>query len=280
MKYEKEIVLRPRSSIFDINLKELWEYRDLVMVLVNKHFKMVYKQTILGPIWLVINPILTSVIFTFVFGNFAGISTDGVPPFLFYVAGSTIWGLFNNAVVNTSNSFVQNKHLFTKIYFPRLAAPLAMVINAMLNFFIQFAALLVFFIVYMITGTPLQFSVRMLLIIPLAIQTVMLALGVGLISSSLTAKYRDFSLVIGLVMNLWMYVTPVVYPMSLTGGWMSFVLKLNPMTAIVSNFKWAFLGSGSFMGGNWLWSWFITVAVLAVGIVAFSWVEKNFADNV
>ena len=280
MSYKKEIVWKPRSSMLEIDLKELWDYRDLVIVLINKHFKLVYKQTILGPLWLVINPILTSVIFTFVFGNFAGIPTDNVPPFLFYVAGSTIWNLFSNAVKHTSTSFVHNKHLFTKIYFPRIAAPLAMVINSLLNYFIQLAALFVFFIFYMVIGTDLKLTPQMLLVFPLAIQTIMLALGVGLISSALTAKYRDFTMVIDLVMNLWMYVTPVVYPISLTGGLMNLVLKLNPMTAIVSNFKWAFLGSGSLMIGGWIWSLFLTVVILYIGIVLFSWIDKNFADNV
>ena len=249
-------------------------------MLIEKNLKLVYKQTILGPAWMVINPILTSIIFTFVFGSFAGISTDGVPPFLFYVAGNTIWGLFNTAVTNTSNTFVNNQAVFTKIYFPRLVTPLAMVINSAINFLIQLAALMVFFVVYMITGTGVSFHIRMLLVIPLVVQTCMLALGVGLISSCLGAKYRDFRYIITLVMNLWMYVTPVVYPMSLTGGWMNFILTLNPMTPIVSNFKWAFLGSGYFMGGSWVLSIVITVAILFLGIVWYSKVERTFADTV
>ncbi|MBQ3007964.1 MAG: ABC transporter permease [Oscillospiraceae bacterium] len=276
----KEIIIKPSSSLFSINLKEIWDYRDLLKMLIEKNLKLVYKQTILGPAWMVINPILTSIIFTFVFGSFAGISTDGVPPFLFYVAGNTIWGLFNTAVTNTSNTFVNNQAVFTKIYFPRLVTPLAMVINSAINFLIQLAALMVFFVVYMITGTGVSFHIRMLLVIPLVVQTCMLALGVGLISSCLGAKYRDFRYIITLVMNLWMYVTPVVYPMSLTGGWMNFILTLNPMTPIVSNFKWAFLGSGYFMGGSWVLSIVITVAILFLGIVWYSKVERTFADTV
>ena len=276
----KEIIIKPSSSLFSINLKEIWDYRDLLKMLIEKNLKLVYKQTILGPAWMVINPILTSIIFTFVFGSFAGISTDGVPPFLFYVAGNTIWGLFNTAVTNTSNTFVNNQAVFTKIYFPRLVTPLAMVINSAINFLIQLAALMVFFVVYMITGTGVSFHIRMLLVVPLVVQTCMLALGVGLISSCLGAKYRDFRYIITLVMNLWMYVTPVVYPMSLTGGWMNFILTLNPMTPIVSNFKWAFLGSGYFMGGSWVLSIVITVAILFLGIVWYSKVERTFADTV
>ena len=275
-----EIIIKSKSSIFDFKLKELWDYRDLIKILIKKNFKIVYKQTILGPAWLVINPILTSIIFTFVFGNFAGISTDGVPPFLFYISGSTIWGLFNAAITNTSNTFVQNQRVFTKIYYPRLAAPLAMVINSTINFLIQLTALYVFFIGYMITGTPLKFSFNMLLLIPLIIQTSTLAFGVGLISSALCAKYRDFTFIITLGMNLWMYITPVVYPMSLTGGWMNWILNLNPMTPVVSNFKWALLGSGNFMGASWILSIIVTLAVLFVGLVLYSMTEKNFADTV
>jgi len=249
-------------------------------MLIEKNFKLIYKQTILGPAWMIINPVLTSIIFTFVFGNFAGISTDGVPPFLFYVAGNTIWGLFSTGVNNTNNTFVNNRALFTKIYFPRLITPIAMVINSAINFLIQLASLMIFFIGYMIAGTDVAFHPRMLLVIPLVVQTCVLSLGVGLISSCLGSKYRDFRYIISLVMNLWMYVTPVVYPMSLTGGWMNFILTLNPMTPIVSNFKWAFLGSGSFMGGSWIMSIITTLFVAWVGIAWFSKVEKTFADTV
>lgn len=276
----KEVVIKPNNGWFDINLKEIWDYRDLVAVMVSRNFKMVYKQTILGPIWLVINPILTSVIFTFVFGEFAGLSTDGVPPFLFYVSGTTIWSLFNTAVTNTSNTFVQNSRVFTKIYFPRLVSPISMVINSTVNFLIQLTSLFIFFIIYMLTGTPLKFTVNMLLIIPLVIQTSALALAVGLISSCMCAKYRDFTFIITLGLNLWMYVTPVVYPVSLTGGWMNFIISLNPLTPIVSNFKWALLGSGSFMGSVWVLSIVETVVMLAAGILLFNRVSKNFADTV
>lgn len=277
---KKEIIIKPDDKKININFKELWEYRDLIFMLIEKNFKLIYKQTILGPAWMIINPVLTSIIFTFVFGSFAGISTDGVPPFLFYVAGNTIWGLFNTGVNNTNNIFVNNQAVFTKIYFPRLITPIAMVINSAINFLIQLAALLVFFIGFMITGSDLSFHPRMLLIFPLVVQTCLLALGVGLISSCLGAKYRDFSYIITLVMNLWMYVTPVVYPMSLTGGWMNLILTLNPMTPIVSNFKWAFLGSGYFMGGSWVLSMITTIIVAFIGITWFSKVEKTFADTV
>ena len=280
MENQKEIIIRPPTGTFDVDLKEIWEYRDLVKEFVLRNFKLIYKQTILGPAWLVFNPIITSVIFTFVFGQFAGISTDGVPQFLFYMAGNSLWNLFATSVQNNSNVFYANVNVFGKIYFPRLATPISQSISCLINFMIQFVALLVFFIFYIITGSPLSFSLRMLIIPVILIQTALLALGFGLMFSALTAKYRDFTFIISLGMSLWMYISPVVYPMSLTGGWMYKILLLNPMTPILNNFKWAFLGSGNFMLWSWLLSFVVTAACLLAGIALFNKVEKTFVDTV
>ena len=280
MENQKEIIIRPPHGWFDFDIKELWEYRDLVKEFVVRNFKLIYKQTVLGPAWLVLNPIITSVIFTFVFGQFAGISTDGVPQFLFYMAGNTLWSLFSTSITNNSNLFFANKQVFGKIYFPRLATPLSQSISCLINFLIQFAALMVFFVFYMFTGSPLKFSLRMLIIPVILVQTTLLALGVSLIFSALTAKYRDFTFIVTLGMQLWMYVSPVVYPMSLTGGWMYKILLINPMTPILNNFKWAFLGSGSFMLWSWLLSFVLTAVCLIAGIAVFGKVEKTFVDTV
>ena len=280
MENQKEIIIRPPHGWFDFDIKELWEYRDLVKEFVVRNFKLIYKQTVLGPAWLVLNPIITSVIFTFVFGQLAGISTDGVPQFLFYMAGNTLWSLFSTSITNNSNLFFANKQVFGKIYFPRLATPLSQSISCLINFFIQFAALMVFFVFYMFTGSPLKFSLRMLIIPVILVQTTLLALGVSLIFSALTAKYRDFTFIVTLGMQLWMYVSPVVYPMSLTGGWMYKILLINPMTPILNNFKWAFLGSGSFMLWSWLLSFVLTAVCLFAGIAVFGKVEKTFVDTV
>ena len=280
MENQKEIIIRPPHGWFDFDIKELWEYRDLVKEFVVRNFKLIYKQTVLGPAWLVLNPIITSVIFTFVFGQFAGISTDGVPQFLFYMAGNTLWSLFSTSITNNSNLFFANKQVFGKIYFPRLATPLSQSISCLINFFIQFAALMVFFVFYMFTGSPLKFSLRMRIIPVFLVQTTLLALGVSLIFSALTAKYRDFTFIVTLGMQLWMYVSPVVYPMSLTGGWMDKILLINPMTPILNNFKWAFLGSGSFMLWSWLLSFVLTAVCLFAGIAVFGKVEKTFVDTV
>lgn len=280
MDKQKEIIIRPPHGWFDFDYKELWEYRDLVKEFVVRNFKLIYKQTILGPAWLVFNPIITSVIFTFVFGQFAGISTDGVPQFLFYMTGNTLWSLFSTAVLNNSNLFYANAQVFGKIYFPRIATPLSQSISCLINFMIQFAALVVFFVFYMVTGSPIAFSAKMLLIPVILLQTTLLALGISLICSALTAKYRDFTFIITLGMQLWMYVSPVVYPMSLTGGWMYKLLLLNPMTPILNNFKWAFLGSGDFMLWSWLLSMVVTAVCLLLGIAVFGKVEKTFVDTV
>lgn len=280
MDKQKEIIIRPPHGWFDFDIRELWEYRDLVKEFVVRNFKLIYKQTILGPAWLVFNPIITSVIFTFVFGQFAGISTDGVPQFLFYMAGNTLWSLFSTSVTNNSNLFFVNKQVFGKIYFPRIATPLAQNISCLINFMIQFAALLIFFVFYMLTGSPLQFTAKMLIIPVILIQTSLFSLGIGLIFSALTAKYRDFTFIVTLGMQLWMYISPVVYPMSLTDGWMYKLLLINPMTPILNNFKWAFLGSGDFMLWSWLLSIVTTAVCLIAGIAIFGKVEKTFVDTV
>ena len=280
MENQKEIIIRPPTGTFDVDLKEIWEYRDLVKEFVMRNFKLIYKQTILGPAWLVFNPIITSVIFTFVFGQFAGISTDGVPQFLFYMAGNTVWNLFSTSVTTNSNLFFANKQVFGKIYFPRLVIPLSQSISCLINFMIQFAALLVFFVFYMLTGSPIRFSINMLIIPVILIQTTLLALGIGLIFSALTSKYRDFTFIVSLGMSLWMYISPVVYPMSLTGGWMYKILLLNPLTPILNNFKWAFLGSGEFMLWSWLLSFVVTAVFLVAGVAIFGKVEKTFVDTV
>ncbi|MEG1801681.1 MAG: ABC transporter permease [Oscillospiraceae bacterium] len=280
MKEQRELVIKPQQGWFSVDIREIWDYRDLIWIFIKKNFKLIYKQTILGPAWLVLNPIITSVIFTFVFGQFAGISTDGVPQFLFYMAGNTLWSLFSTGVISNSNIFVVNAGVYGKIYFPRLASPIAQTISGFINFLIQFAALLVIFVGYMFLGENLHFTLRMLIIPFLFVQVLLLSLAIGLIASSISAKYRDFEFVLVLGMQLWMYVTPVVYPMSLTGGWMYKLLLLNPVTPILNNFKWAFLGSGDVMRWRWGLSAVVTAVLLTVGLVAFSKVEMYFIDTV
>ena len=279
MENNKEIVITSDNKWFDINLNEILEYKDLILNFVSRNFKVSYKQTILGPIWLVLNPIATSIIFTFIFGQFAGLSTDGVPQFLFYTAGSTLWNLCSSNTTNNSNIFVANASVYGKIYFPRLTVPISQTISSMVNFLIQFIALTVIFVFYAVTG-QVSFTARMLLAPVFVLHTAVLSLSIGLIASSLCAKYRDFIYVMPLAVQLWMYVTPVVYTMNTTKGWMYTILTLNPMTPVMNNFKWAYLGSGEFMLGSWLLSLAITIVIAFAGIILFSKTEKTFIDTV
>lgn len=279
MEYKREIVIEADNKWSAFNLQEIWEYKDLIANFVSRNFKVMYKQTILGPAWLVINPIITSIIFTFIFGQFAGLSTDGVPQFLFYTAGSTLWNLCSTNSTNNSNLFVANAGVYGKIYFPRLTVPISQTISSMINFAIQFVALLIIFTVYAIMG-DVSFSARMLLAPVFILHTALISLALGLIASSLCAKYRDFVYVMPLAIQLWMYVTPVVYTMNTTGGWMHTILLINPMTPVMNNFKWAFLGSGEFMLNSWLVSIAVTFAMLYAGLLLFSKIEKTFVDTV
>lgn len=279
MENKREVVITASNKWFDFNLQEIWDYKDLIANFVSRNFKIAYKQTILGPVWLVLNPLITSIIFTFIFGQFAGLSTDGVPQFLFYTAGSTLWNLCSTNTTNNSNLFVINANVYGKIYFPRLTVPISQTISSIINFLIQFVALLLIFTVYVLLG-DVSFSVRMLLAPVFIVHTAVLSLAIGLISSALCAKYRDFIYILPLAVQMWMYVTPVVYTMNTTGGWMYKILTLNPMTPVMNNFKWALLGSGDFMMGPWLISLSVTAVIAFIGLALFSKVEKTFVDTV
>ncbi len=271
-------VIKAEKSSFDF--KEVWRYRDLIALFVERNFKLVYKQTILGPLWLILNPLLTSIIFTFIFGGFAGLSTDGVPQFLFYLAGNTIWGLFNTSVVNTANTFLVNANIFGKIYFPRITVPISQILSAFINFLIQFAMLILIWVFFYLSGESLTVSPYLLLLPLLLLQAIMLALGVGIIISSLTTKYRDLAIAVGFGMQLWMYASPVVYPISQTGGIMRQLLLLNPMTPIIHNFKFILFSTDELMVGYWILSIIVTLILLIIGVKLFNRVEKTFIDTV
>ncbi len=273
-------VIKSNSSAFSLNLKELFNYRDLIWLFVDRNFKLIYKQTILGPLWLILTPIFSSVVFTIVFGQFAGLSTDGSPQFMFYMAGNTIWALFNSAVVGTANTFVVNAGVFGKIYFPRLTVPISQVITALLSFGIQFVLLIVCGLYYYITGVIKVPTVELLILPVLFIQTIMFALGIGIIVSSLTTKYRDLAIAVTFGMQLWMYITPIVYPLSTTGGLMRILLLLNPMTPIVHNFKCVMLGTDTILILPWIISFIVTIVTLIIGMLLFNKVEKTFMDTV
>lgn len=273
-------VITAKRGLFELNLKDVFKYKDLIKMFVKRNFISHYKQTVLGPLWYVISPLITSVLFTVVFGKIANISTDGVPQFLFYMAGNTVWNYFATCLTSTSNTFTSNAHLFGKVYFPRLTMPIATVIYSAISFVIQFVIFIGFLIYFVTSGAVLSPNLYILLTPILLIHMAALGMGFGIIVSSLTTKYRDLSVLVSFGVQLFMYITPIVYPVSaLSGKWKTLIM-LNPMAPIVNNFRYAFLGCGKPEWGYWLLSAVITFFVLLLGIVLFNRVEKDFMDTV
>ncbi|MES2535067.1 MAG: ABC transporter permease [Pseudomonadota bacterium] len=283
MKQNPEIwttIISPKSSWFDIDLIGLWKARDLILLFVRRDFVSFYKQTILGPLWFFIQPLITTIVFTIIFGNIAKIPTDGVPPFLFYMAGIVPWTYFANCMDKSARTFTDNAAVFGKVYFPRLAVPISIVITNLLTFFIQFSALLAFIAYFYFSGAYIKPNIWILATPLLLIQTAALALGIGLVISSLTTRYRDLTFLIGFGIQLWMYATPIVYPISQVGEKWRGLLALNPMSSIVETFRYAYLGSGGVIFEHILISATMTAAILCVGIILFSRAEKTFMDTV
>lgn len=275
-------VIKPKKKLLDLNLKETFKYRDLIWLFVTRDIKTRYKQTILGPLWFVIQPLMASVIHTLVFGNIAGLSTDGVPQFLFYLAGSITWALFSGALTATSNTFVGNAHVFGKVYFPRLTTPIATSLTQIFNFLIQFAIFGVTAIVFAFLPDQPGFKVTWVAALTplLLIQLSALGLGIGIIISSLTTKYRDLQVLVGFGVSLLMYLTPVVYSANTVGGKLYVALMLNPVTPAIELFRYGWLGAGSTPWMYWGISWITTLVVLFIGIILFNKIEKNFMDTV
>lgn len=273
-------VIKPKTGWFDINLKELIQYKDLIVMFVKRDFKTLYKQTILGPLWIIISPLLTTLMFTVVFGNIANISTDGMPQIVFYMLGTTVWTYFSTCLTKTSSTFTGNAAIFGKVYFPRLVTPISTVISGLINFGVQFLMFLGFMTYFMIKGSPINPNLWILITPLLLIQLAALALGFGIIISSLTTKYRDLAVLVTFGVQLWMYATPVVYPASQIGGKLKTLMMLNPVSPIVETFRYAFLGSGSIPWNYLGISVVTTLVVLFVGVVLFSRVEKTFMDTV
>lgn len=274
-------VIRPKTGWFDLDLRELVQYRDLVVMFVKRNFVVFYKQTILGPLWILLNPLITTVIFNVIFGGIAKIPTDGVPSFLFYMAGNTLWTLFASCINNTANTFVANAGVLGKVYFPRLTIPVSQVLTALLNFGIQLVMFLCFWVYFAVQG-EVRFTLWALALPLLFCQVALLGLGVGIIVSSLTTKYRDLAIAVTFGVQLWMYATPVVYSMNTLGNQpkLAFIVRLNPMTAPVELFRMATLGVGTFTAGQLLYSAVCTLVLLTIGVVLFSRIEKTFMDTV
>lgn len=275
------IEILPKKSIFDLNLRELWDYRDLVRMFVRREFTATYKQTILGPLWFIINPLLTTLVFTVIFGNIARLPTEGVPPFLFYMAGNAIWSYFASCLTRTSSTFTSNAHLMGKVYFPRLAVPLSTVIYGLFSFAIQLFMLLGFTVFYCLRGQVPAPGLSLLLLPLLVLETMALGLGFGIIVSSLTTRYRDLSVLVNFGVSLWMYATPVVYASSAMPERWRRVILFNPVSPIVETFRSIVIGGGrDIPAGYLLVSLAVTAVVLGLGVILFSHVERTFMDTV
>lgn len=270
-----------RHRWYDLNLKEVWQYRDLIYLFTKRSFVVSYKQTILGPAWIFLNPLFSSLVYAFVFGGIAGIGTDGIPSVLFYLCSNAVWQFFYACVVKNANTFTENAGVFGKVYFPRLTTPISNVLSAVIQFGVQMIMVAVLLVYYVVTGA-VQPNWGMWIWVPVVLVHLgLLGMGFGIIVSSLTTKYRDLSVLVGFGMQLWMYATPIVYPMSELGiGWMQTVLLINPVTAPVELFRYAILGQGTILTGSMALSWAMTIVVLVVGIMIFNKVEKTFMDTV
>ena len=274
-----DVVIEPKTGWFDIDLEGLWKYRDLILLFVKRNFIAQYKQTILGPAWAIIQPMLTTVIFTVVFGSMAGLSADGVPSFLFYMSGTIAWTYFSICLTKTADTFTGNARIFGKVYFPRLVMPISIVLTNLIAFSIQFAMFLGFLAFYIVRG-EVHPSIYILLLPLLVVQMAMLALGSGIIISALTTKYRDLKMLISFGVQLWMYGTPVAYDIRIVPQKLLGMYMLNPMTPIINSFRKAFLGIGVFQPRYYLCGWGVTLVILFIGVILFNQVEKTFMDTV
>lgn len=276
-----DMIIEPQRSLFDLRLGELWRYKDLVMLFVRRDFVAVYKQTILGPLWYLIQPLLTTIMFTFMFGQIAQLPTDGLPQFLFYMSGTVIWSYFADCLNKTSNTFVGNANLFGKVYFPRMAVPVSILISSLITFAIQFTLFLFFVLFFALRGSDIQPNWGWVAFSPvLLLMMAGLGLGFGIIISSLTTKYRDLRFLVTFGVQLLMYATPVIYPVSSIPERFQWIILANPMTPIVEAFRYAFLGAGSVSTGYLLYSFGFMLTVVFLGSLIFNKVEQTFLDTV
>lgn len=280
MEQQFENVVKPRNGWFDIDVKEIFRYRDLIGLFVKRDFVSLYKQTILGPLWAVIQPFLTTVVFTVVFGNLAGLAADGCPSFLFYFSGTIVWQYFSTCLTQTADTFVTNSSIMGKVYFPRLVMPISTVFTNLISFCIQFGMFILFFLYYLFIAKAIHPTFYMILLPLLVLQMAMLGLGAGIIVSSLTTKYRDLRMLITFGVQLWMYGTPVAYDLAIIPQKLLPIYMINPMTQVVVAFRKGFLNVGTFDLKYYLIGWATTICILFIGVILFSRVEKTFMDTI
>lgn len=273
-------VIQPRTKLLDLRLEEVWRYRDLVMLFVRRDFVSNYKQTILGPIWFFIQPLLTTITFYIIFGRVAKLDTSGLPPFVFYLAGITIWSYFSQSLTAVSTVFTTNAAMFSKVYFPRLTMPLSIVISNLVRFAIQFGLFLVVWLYFLITTSTLHPNWLLVLTPVLVVLMGLLSLGLGMIFSALTTKYRDLAMLLTFGIQLLMYATPVIIPLANVSPKYRWIMVANPMSAIVETFRYGFLGAGTLNWGYLGYSTIATIVIMLAGIIIFNRVEKSFTDTV
>lgn len=278
-----DIVIKPSAKSFNLNLSELWRYRDLLFMFVKRDIVVTYKQTVLGPLWFFIQPVFTTIMFMFVFGGIAGISTDGLPQPLFYMAGILCWNYFSDCIGRSTSTFNANAGIFSKVYFPRLIAPISAIISNLIKFVIQFGLFLAVYIYFFLNGANVSMNLYALLFPLLLFMIAGIALGIGILISSMTIKYRDLGYLFSFLISLVMYVTPIIYPLTAIPPkyqeW-KWIIQLNPLTSIVETFRYVFLGTGTFSWYTLGYSFIFTIVILLIGARTFNKVERNFIDIV
>ena len=275
------IHISSNHSWMKLNLKEVWQYRDLIYLFTKRNFVVSYKQTILGPAWIFLTPLFSSIVQAFVFGGIAGIETDGVPMLLFYLCSNAIWAFFSSCVTNNANTFTENAYMFGKVYFPRLTTPISNVLSSMIRFAIQTILVLMFMVYFLFHGAVAPNWGAWIMVPMELVHLGILGMGFGIIVSSMTTKYRDLTVLVDFGVQAWMYLTPIVYPLSTVAeGWMKNLLMINPVTSSVEIMRYAILGKGTIDWGYYGLSWVVTMTVAILGIMIFNKVERNFMDTV
>jgi lipopolysaccharide transport system permease protein len=277
---EYTTIIKPKNRLFEVDFKEIWQYRDLLFMFVKREIITQYKQTILGPAWFFIQPALTTVMYMIVFGGIAGISTDGLPQPMFYLAGIVCWQYFADCLNKTSTTFTTNQAIFGKVYFPRLIVPFSIVISNLLRMFIQLILFVIVYLYYLFIGVTVAPNIYILLFPVLILMLAGLSLGFGIIISSMTTKYRDLTILFTFVVQLWMYATPIIYPLSTMSPKRQAIMALNPVTSIVEAFKYGTMGVGTFNWGHLAYSFGFMIVILIIGVVVFNKVQRSFMDTV
>jgi len=277
---EWDLVIEPQNNLMDLKLKDVWRYRDLLIMFVKRDFVSFYKQTILGPLWFFVQPLFTTIVFMYIFGGLAGISTDGVPAPLFYLSGITVWNYFADCLTKTSTVFKDNANIFGKVYFPRLILPLSIVVSNLVRFGVQFLLFLSMLLYYSLNGTNLNFTWFIVLFPLLIVLMALLGLGLGLIITAMTTRYRDLAFMVVFGIQLLMYATTVIYPLSAAPDKYKSVIELNPMTSIIEAFRYGFFGQGEVSIWSLSYTTIVAIVVMILGVIIFNKTEKTFVDTV